>query len=91
GMSSSVTDSHPKSWYGWFTHPLRAVSCSKTWATLVKPPLTNGRSHILVFEIQMERMTKIKRLPLKRYLHDGSLQRISTNLILQLLQREGGE
>ncbi|RZR88657.1 hypothetical protein BHM03_00016277 [Ensete ventricosum] len=40
----------------------------------------------LYFQIRMERMKEVKRTPLKRYPHDGSLQRNSSNLISQLLR-----
>ncbi|RWW00003.1 hypothetical protein BHE74_00050621 [Ensete ventricosum] len=47
------------------------------------------RSYIPVFHIRMEKMKKVKRSPLQRYPHDGSLQRNSSNLISQLCS-EGG-
>ncbi|RRT75902.1 hypothetical protein B296_00020460 [Ensete ventricosum] len=45
------------------------------------------RSYSPVFQIRMEKMKEIKRPPLYRYPHDGSLQRNFSNLILQLLLR----
>ncbi|RRT38680.1 hypothetical protein B296_00057308, partial [Ensete ventricosum] len=44
-----------------------------------------GRSYIPVFQIWMKKMKEVKRPPLLRYPHDGSLQRNSSSLILQLL------
>ncbi|RWV78833.1 hypothetical protein GW17_00060128, partial [Ensete ventricosum] len=52
--------------------------------TIGKP--TTRRSYIPVFQFRMEKMKEVKR-PLWRYPHDGSLQRNSSNLILQLLLR----
>ncbi|RWV98139.1 hypothetical protein GW17_00039035 [Ensete ventricosum] len=49
--------------------------------------LITWRSYIPVFQIRMEKMKEVKRPPLSRYPHDGSLQRNSSNLISQLLRR----
>ncbi|RWV92627.1 hypothetical protein GW17_00044978, partial [Ensete ventricosum] len=43
------------------------------------------RSYIPVFQIRMEKMKEVKCPPLELYLHDRSLQRNSSNLIVQLL------
>ncbi|RWW62893.1 hypothetical protein BHE74_00029955, partial [Ensete ventricosum] len=44
-------------------------------------PVAPWRSYIHVFQIRIEKMKEVKRPPLERYPHDGSLQRNSSNLI----------
>ncbi|RWV99745.1 hypothetical protein GW17_00037331 [Ensete ventricosum] len=50
-------------------------------------PLRARRLYIPAFQIGMEKMKEVKRIPLLRYPHNGSLQRNSSNLISQLLRR----